>query len=49
MRVAARHIEEVFEARSAILTVEKGGKIHVDYATDRLGRRSTRTMASCAG
>jgi two-component system sensor histidine kinase KdpD len=33
MRVGARHVEQVFDARAVIFTSEKG-KLHVEYATD---------------
>ena len=36
-RVAARHVEQVFEAGAAILRVDKGGEIHADYVTEGAG------------
>lgn len=35
MRIGARHIEQVFEAKSAIVTVDKSGTLRTEYATER--------------
>ena len=32
-RIAARHVEQAFESRVAVFTIDKDGKLEIDYAT----------------
>lgn len=42
VRVGARHVEQVFEAATAIVTIDKCGVSHTDYTTERAGLAEVR-------